>query len=263
MIENHITKSELDKKIIQLFEYRLFPELIRLGQPSEKEFNGCWQNLLSLQASIYYLDAHLEAHWNTDSQVLEWHWNHIIQHLESFGIEQFESQKYLNHIKKYEKHELELRKGKMPMRLDMEYFYYYKSCDVKLLRRLIYETFNLSSLCGSLAEWRYYDLITEVNDDVDDLMEDLDFYNGNRFLLSILTKGKLNTKNEFDVFIHNIKSKAEERVKQARGKYKDYIYEMTIQRVGETLLHMDKRLQELNLDELHNSKIGKVVFVNQ
>lgn len=262
MIEDHISIEALEQKIVQLFEYRLFPELIKMGDPSGNEYHKIWQDLLALQTSIYFLDAHLEANWNTDTEVLEWHWNNINQHLAVFGIHGHDSKKYLNHIKKYEKHELELRKGKMPMRLDMEYFYFYKSCDVKLLRRLIYERYHLSVLCGSLAEWRYYDLITEVNDDVDDLIEDLDFYNGNRFLLTIMAHGKKVARNEFVEFIGLIKSKAEFKVKAAQGKYRDYIFDKTMQRIDETILLMDERLQQMDECAIRESKMGKVSLVH-
>jgi hypothetical protein len=262
MLEDHISKVALEQKIVQLFEYRLFPELIELGDISKKEYETVWQHLLALQTSIYYLDAHLEANWNTDAEVLGWHWENINQHLAAFGILGQESKQYLNHIKKYEKHELELRNGKMPMRLDMEYFYFYKSCDVKLLRRLIYERYHLSVLCGSLAEWRYYDLITEVNDDVDDLLEDLDFYNGNRFLLTILTFGKQVAKKEFFNFISLIKSKAEAKVKAAKGKYRDYIFDKTMLRIDETIWLMDQRLQQVDERVIRESKMGQVSLVH-
>ena len=63
-------------------------------------------------------------------------------------------------------------KGLLPTRLEMEYFYFYKSCDVKLLRRLIYETrLKGSKSFGSLSDWRYFDLVTEVNDDVADILK--------------------------------------------------------------------------------------------
>lgn len=262
MIEDHISKEVLEHKIVQLFEYRLFPELISLGKPSEQDFRATWDDLLALQASIYFLDAHLEANWNTNNEVLEWHWKNINQHLAAFDIESNERKHYLNHIQKYEKHELELRQGKMPMRLDMEYFYFYKSCDVKLLRRLIYEKYHLHNLCGSLAEWRYYDLITEVNDDVDDLIEDLDFYNGNRFLLTLLAKGKKETKNEFMDFITIVKSKAEDKIKAARGKYKQYIFDKTMQRISETNTLMDQRLDQISEQTLRECKMAKVSLVH-
>lgn len=262
MLEDHISKEALKQKIEQLFEYRLFPELIALGDTTKKEYETIWHHLLELQSSIYFLDAHLEANWNTDTVVLDWHWKNINDHLAVFGVNGQEGNQYLNHIKKYEKHELELRKGKMPMRLDMEYFYFYKSCDVKLLRRLIYERNNLSALCGSLAEWRYYDLITEVNDDVDDLIEDLDFYNGNRFLLTILAQGKKVAKKEFLDFISLIKSKAHTKAKAAKGKYRDYIFEKTMLRIEETVLLMDQRLQQVEDHQLQESKMAKVLWVH-
>jgi len=175
MIEPHINEAELRKKIVELFDYRLFPQLLEASHVDEALQSVFIEHLIQLQTNIYFLDAHLEANWQTNPQILNLHWDNIKNSLDSFHIPTDQYTAYLNHIKKYEKHELELRQGKSPLRFDMEYFYFYKSCDVKLLRRLIYERFQLTPVCGMLSDWRFYDLVTEVNDDIEDLFEDLDF----------------------------------------------------------------------------------------
>ena len=186
MIELHIDEKVLEQKIEALMEYRLFPLLFDESTLPKEEKRKFYDGLIDLQYAIYLLDAHLEANWEVNDQVLQSHWSNIKDKLNQLGIKQENAGAYLSHIKKYEKHELELRQGRSPLRFDLEYFYFYKSCDVKLLRRLIYEKMHLEKTCGALADWRYYDLITEVNDDVEDLMEDLQFINGNRFLISLL-----------------------------------------------------------------------------
>ena len=71
MVESHIDSAELHKKIIALFEYRLFPELLALAQDfSEESKADLWEKLISLQTAIYHLDAHLEANWNTKDETL-------------------------------------------------------------------------------------------------------------------------------------------------------------------------------------------------
>jgi hypothetical protein len=255
MFETHIDEKSLHEKIISLFDYRLFPQLLQYGGKSDDENKEFYQNLIDLQTAIYHLDAHLEAHWDTDNTKLAWHWDNIKSKLNVFNIDNELSIAYLNHIKKYEKHELELRAGKTPLRLDMEYFYFYKSCDVKLLRRLIYESLRLSPQCGKLSDWRYYDLVTEVNDDVEDLFEDLDFINGNRFLISLLFDGKKETAKVFLAFLNTIKSNAKEKYALGAGSFRSEILEQTLLRAKETEQLLHAQLEKVSIDDLQRAKL--------
>ena len=82
MIENHINRTLLRKKISELFHYRLLPSLFEYGKNNEKEFIGSLkEKLFALQEAIYFLDAHLEAHWDLNEETMAWHWQHIIQSL--------------------------------------------------------------------------------------------------------------------------------------------------------------------------------------
>ncbi|MBK9735307.1 MAG: hypothetical protein IPO92_10205 [Saprospiraceae bacterium] len=257
MVEQHIDEIELREKIISLFEYRLFPELMVMASSFPTSMKDQFtEHLISLQKAIYYLDAHLEAHWDVNEVTLDWHWKNISKYMVRLGIPFEKHQEYLNHIKKYEKHELELRQYKSPLRFDMEYFYFYKSCDVKLLRRLIYENFNLNGQAGSLADWRYYDLVTEVNDDVEDVFEDLDFINGNRFLISLHKWGKEKTNEMFKYFLMDIRDKAIKRHStNGKSKFSDKILEMTMIRIKETMDLMKKNLNEVSYETLSTSKL--------
>ena len=255
MVEQHIDEMDLRKKIETLMEYRMFPILFDHSDLSVDEKSIFYQRLIDLQYAIYLLDAHLEANWEVDYLILQNHWSNIINKLKSFGINEENASSYLTHIKKYERHELELRSGKSPLRFDMEYFYFYKSCDVKLLRRLIYEKMNLTKTCGALADWRYYDLITEVNDDVEDLMEDLQFINGNRFLISLLKLGKEKTLKEFTNFLNQIFLKSELKLDQTHYKLKNVVFERTNQQVIETLKLMIQTIENLDEKLLGESKL--------
>jgi hypothetical protein len=257
MIEPHINEAELRKKIVELFDYRLFPQLLEAGQVDDAVKSSFFEHLIELQTKIYYLDAHLEANWHTDPNILHLHWDNIKSALDPFHIPPDQYSAYLNHIKKYEKHELELRQGKSPLRFDMEYFYFYKSCDVKLLRRLIYEKFQLTPACGRLSDWRFYDLVTEVNDDIEDLFEDLDFINGNRFLISLLYYDKMKSKNIFSDFLDDILTKAKNKYLSSTGRYKHIIYEVTLQRISETKELLDQRIDEIQTEQLQASRLFK------
>jgi len=261
MLEQHIQEDVLRQKITLLFEYRLFPALISKGNESKQQSDIFLQKLIDLQTAIYHLDAHLEVNWETNPKLIKWHWDNIKKYLSVFDIDRDSSDTYLNHIKKYEKHEQELRVGKVPLRLDMEYFYFYKSCDVKLLRRLIYEHYRLSPECGKLADWRYYDLVTEVNDDVEDLFEDLDFINGNRFLISLLYYGKKVTEKVFIDFLDLVSEKAKFKFETGTGSFRKEMYDQTMTRVIETKKLVQTQLDKLESSTLQTSKLVQFLDV--
>lgn len=262
MLEQHIQEDVLRQKITLLFEYRLFPTLVAKGNESNIQNEIFWEKLIDLQTAIYHLDAHLEVNWETNPKLLKWHWDNIKKYLTAFDVDKEYADNYLNHIKKYEKHEQELRVGKMPLRLDMEYFYFYKSCDVKLLRRLIYEHYRLSPECGKLADWRYYDLVTEVNDDVEDLFEDLEFINGNRFLISLLYYGKKVTEKVFIDFLDLVIEKAKIKFDTGVGAFRKEIYDQTMMSAIETKKLVRTQLDKLESGALQSSKLMQYLDVN-
>ena len=197
--------KELRSKIIELFEYRELPKLIEYGgMPWDKEF---YEDLIKLQYDIYLLDHELETNWDVDMSIIDERWKVIHQDLDVLGVAESDYDKYSNHIYKYQKHELGIRDGKLPTRLSMEYFYFYKSCDVKLLRRLIYDRNAALAKVIKPSEWRTFDLVTEVNDDVVDLQEDTTTINGNRFLISLLQFGKKKTVKIFNDFLDEMNAR--------------------------------------------------------
>lgn len=245
------TDKELFHKIIDLFDYRMFPQLLeKINQP-EHEKNMFYDKLILLQSSIYYLDAHLEKNWQVNYLNRLSSWDDIFARLRPFLQVDSESEDYVRHIQKYEKHEMALRQNIWPTRYSMTYFYFYKSCDVKLLRRLIYEYGNLESILGSTAKWRYFDFITEVNDDITDIFEDMPLYNGNRFLLHLLRDGKKEAENTFLSFIQEIELIANNKVaKASTGEIDADIHEETMAQCIATRKKLGEVLDRVDLDNL-------------
>ena len=194
--------KDLRKKIIELFEYRQLPELIRFGGQAWND--DYYERLIDLQFHIYKLDHELETHWDVDMSVISQRWEKIYEALEALKIPSNLHDRYCRHIYKYQKHELDIRNKKLPTRLSMEYFYFYKSCDVKLLRKIIYKNNPELSKTIKESQWRLFDLVTEINDDVEDLQEDLSTINGNRFLISLKQFGKDKTKQIFSDFLKDV-----------------------------------------------------------
>ncbi|MBK8819081.1 MAG: hypothetical protein IPN49_08320 [Saprospiraceae bacterium] len=243
-------------KISDLFEYRMFPLLMdKIDETSEKK-HDFYQNLTSLQTSIYHLDAHLEKNWIVDEKIRLEHWHNIITQTKKCLPKDMSPHSFLTHIHKYEKHELAIRNGKLPTRFKMEYFYFYKSCDVKLLRRLIYLFGNLESRFGSLTLWRDFDFVTEVNDDIEDVFEDMSFYNGNRFLIHLLVHGKKSAEKEFSEFLNNLKDKIS--IKLNSLKMDSFAYEINsfaFLQCENTLHLLSEKLEIIEMNRLNKESV--------
>ena len=244
----------LDQKIEELFSYRRFSELYDIAAVSSALRVEFHQKLKNLQTAIYHLDAHLEENWVLDEAILNDRWEKIYQSLSAFGIDEHQAESYCGHIKRYEKHEKQLRKGIMPQKYSMEYFYFYKSCDVKLMRRLIFESFPSLKKLFSLSEWRWFDLITEVNDDVTDVFEDLAFINGNSFLISLAKSNKAKTHRTFSDFIDYIETK-NNLVDRSRSEWSQTIFEMTKQNISLTKVLLNENLNTFTNEDLKKSAL--------
>lgn len=233
-------QEQLRDKIEQLFEYRAFPELYRLSGGSSGELKRIHKQLVELQARIYDLDGYLEANWELKDKQLSHYWNKIYASLTNMGIPSSKQYEYCSQIHKYQKHEVDLRHNLMPTRLDMEYFYFYKSCDVKLQRRLLIENFPTLKKLFTAGDWRYFDLVTEINDDATDLEEDTSTINGNRLLISFYLKGKSSTKEEFGDFLDKVIKKSKERFGYGHPtSFRKNIHFRTVEQAKATRLIID------------------------
>lgn len=203
-----LTSVEIDKsldlKIEELFTYRAFGELYALTGEKKTILADFHIRLKNLQASIYYLDAYLEEHWVLDENIIKEKWSLIHQCLFDLGIAYDKVDKYTSHILKYEKHERAIREGMLPSKYTLKYYYFYKSCDVKLMRRLITERFPTLKNLFNLTDWKLFDLVTEINDDATDIFEDITTINGNSILLSNLLLGKNQTEKQFITFLNEL-----------------------------------------------------------
>ena len=191
-------------KIDDLFHYRKLPYLLDLVEQDVTKKDALLAKLKNLQVAIYNLDHYLESNWLISHEQLDNCWKFIHDSLEDCGVARPEHEDYLSQIKKYQEHELQLREGKMPGRLRMEYFYFYKSCDVKLLRRIIYNYYPELDSLYPLELWKAFDLITEIDDDIEDVFEDQSTINADRFLIDCVLEGVDFTYSYFRSFLESI-----------------------------------------------------------
>lgn len=223
----------MEKKINKLFNYRKLPFLINTLSKKDKRFLRI--ELVNIQKAIYQLDAYLEKNWKIKEKKLNKLWKSINMSISVVGFDSEEIYALTAHIRKYQLHELQLRDYKLPTRLKLEYFYYYKSCDVRLMRDIIYK-FNQDLIREiPLTDWRLYDLVTEINDDVEDIFEDQFTINGNYFLISIVENGLEYACDFFTNYLMTLKKKSISKFGKANSSKKLRIHYLTMKRIEETI----------------------------
>lgn len=227
-------KGSEKKKIEELFVYRKLPYL--LSYLPKKKAKKLYKKLVRLQYEIYSLDTYLENNWVLKKKKLKKYWNGIYFVLDDLGYSKRESHEMLSHIRRYQKHESQLREGIMPTILNEEYYYHFKSCDVRLMREIIYKSCPKISENLTFEDWRYFDLVTEINDDVEDVFEDQGTINGNMFLIAIIESGISNTEKRFINFINNLEEKAFKMLNETTTNEdnKKKIYKWTLKEVKTT-----------------------------
>lgn len=197
--------------------------------------------LFSLQGAIYLLDEYGEQIWRVNEVDLTALWKNIYKSLGYWGIPLDESYLLFEDMKLYQGVEINLRRGILPTILPIERFYYLKTCDVRLSRKLI-----ASHAPDRWKEqllfplWCSYDLIGEVYDDLVDVSEDTTTFNCNRFLIQYETQGRLRTQEEYQLFISKINKRMKDLlVKRKNIEEAQLIYEWflkAIQKVNDILL---------------------------
>ncbi len=242
----------LPDKINQLFDYRKLNDLLRIGQLDQNQ--KFIEHLHSIQTQIYLLDAYLESNWTLEENALKRHWENITSSLEDLGYKSKDHRDLLSEIRKYEHIEEQCRSDVWPTKVSFEKFYSIKSCDVRLIRHLIYTASPALKTTWKESLWKYYDLITEINDDIADLEEDLQTYNGNRFLISILRKGTRKTEKSYREFIHQSVAKANHYFKLHPKQERHHeLHDWIIIRTKETLELLAQTVQKVNPEHLSSA----------
>ena len=236
-----MSQKAILKKIDVLFCYRRLPEM--LEQSKIKDKKKFYKKMKQLQLDIYNLDEYLETVWQCKPKKLEAYWKKIYKALDYFGIKNKEE--ICGDIHRYQKRELDMRAMKYPMKMKFESIYRIKSCDVKLLRKLIYLADPKLNKWVKESDWNNFDLITEVNDDVEDLFEDMEIYNCNRFLIGMVINGKKKTIKQYKAFIQKIGKQNEKRAKKLEKKARLKITKWTKDQVDGTLKLLEKQVKKI------------------
>jgi hypothetical protein len=194
------------RKIDELFAFRQITALIGMADPPA---DPAWtEKLKELQYRIYLLDAFLEGEWDLDPEERRNRWADIRAALSDLGYDGGAARLLLAEIRRYERIERDCRKDKWPTRIGFRKFYTTKSCDVRLIRRLVYLAHPSLAKDWPEATWRFFDRVAEVHDDVEDVREDLETWNANRFLVALLRDGIPATHARYAAFVTKTLRKA-------------------------------------------------------
>lgn len=243
------------EKIDDLFTYRLIPWL--LSHSSIPAQAGFLRKLKAVQTKIYLLDHYLETTWDLDDKKLTTCWEAIYRSLEVFGFSRAEAIEMTKQIRKYQTHEQSMRENKSPTRFSLRHFYYYKSCDVKLMRTIIYNADPSLEKVVRKTDWTDFDLITEVNDDISDLQEDIKIYNANRFLFQLIEEGKTKTGKAFRSFIAEIRTSNQARFEKTKSQDGQYIKQNTLAAIRHTLTLLRAQLSAADLVQIKLAKANE------
>ena len=246
-----VEKATIDK-IKKLFAHRKLTNLLKVsGLDANKEFVS---DIINVQYHIYMLDGYLESQWELEKKKIKLLWEAINASLEAIGFSPKQINSLTNEIKDYERIERNMRKDKWPTKESFKDFYTTKSCDVRLVRHLIYNAFPDLQSSWKEKAWRFYDIITEINDDIADLEEDIRTFNGNRYLISVLRKGFDKTYHQYKEYLTGISQKANEYFadKTDQGKNKQLIA-WTMDSSLQTLKLLDQQMKSKNSEKLSAS----------
>lgn len=182
-----------------LFALRCLPECLESAAGPDAETAAYLQTLLNLQCSIYELDEYGESNWNIDPRELDQIWQGI-RHSWSVVPTKGSSRPSLAEIQNYQRIELNMREGRRPDMMPIEVFYECKTCDVRLMRQLIWNAYEKPDALTRRL-WEVFDLSGEVLDDLSDVSEDHLTYNGNRFAFCMRQHGAQRTIRLYELFI--------------------------------------------------------------
>lgn len=184
--------------------------------------------LIELQARIYALDAYLEETWTVEDTLLSQYWAAIYDALAVAlpGLDN-DNHDVLLDILQYQSQELGTRQGGSPVDIPLTVFYHYKTCDIRLMRTLLcmYAAIPISPIV--LNGWYAYDIITEVEDDLDDLHEDTGTFNVNRIMHALRREDSDKLIEQYISFIEAVydmapkqmpEHEAQNRIRQAKER---------------------------------------------
>lgn len=237
-----------DKKIITLFKDRKINMFcIDMGINPEHIID-----LVEIQRHVYNLDFYGEQSWLLNQIILDNLWSELLKSITSMDIEYNSIKRHVDDIKKYQHIEENMRIGILTTDVPIDYYYYLKTCDVRLSRNILMEKSKNNPNQKRMNAWYLYDLASEVIDDLTDWKEDLGTFNGNRYLQSVILKGHTSTIEDYMKFIKNITESLKD---YDSGIIKDMVRKRTLEAI-ELLINNERLLERIRVSRPYAKNFG-------
>ena len=201
MDERFKSDAAIDRKIIDLFQARGIEKIAEHTIDDKWKRHVVLRRLMDLQRTIYMLDRYGETSWQIDACVLSALWVEILGEVHTLNLPAGAVSPQVGDLLRYQDIELGLRRDFVPTDMDAVRFYGLKTSDVRLMRATLY-----ALSCREFSpEFQTYldvlDIIEEVCDDMRDVDEDVCDFNCNRFILSRVLHGDMETHAVYSAMI--------------------------------------------------------------
>ena len=162
-------------------------------------------------------------------------------------------------MKQYLNFERLARQGRFVTEIDIDNFYDHKICDVQLQREIILLTTHASFNNIFSEAWKLYDKISEVGDDLDDIAEDFENFNCNRFLIHSARYNLESAIKEFMSYILKLKSDflilMQNKIHESNTKEVAKIYSWFIEKCNYCSFH----LIDIEVDPSKYKLVDKII----
>lgn len=199
----------ISEKAEELYAKRIAPYAPNLASSTREA-------IINFQKLVFAVDHYFEHNEQINPAFLNSFWKQFEKFLDDLEMPKDLQATLLQDIKDYADIEANIRIGKKLAEYEIRFFYFKKSCDVRMQRHII-RYLNTQQALSSEPEI-IRDVLEEIEDDVDDIAEDrLTPFDGNRFL-EILNSKNIEKLNEYDAFINSLPNAPQDLVQRILDK---------------------------------------------
>ena len=199
----------ISEKAEELYAKRIAPYAPDLASPTREA-------IINFQKLAFVVDHYFEHNEQLNPAFLNSFLSQFQKFLDDLQMPRELHATILQDIKDYADIEASIRIGKKLAEYEIKFFYFKKSCDVRMQRHII-RFLNKHETSSSEPEI-VRDILEEIEDDVDDIEEDkLTPFGGNRFL-EILSSKDVEKLNEYNNFINSLSNAPQDLVQRIGEK---------------------------------------------
>ena len=199
----------ISEKAEELYAKRIAPYAPDLASPTREA-------IINFQKLVFVVDHYFEHNQQLNPAFLNSFWNQFEKFLDDLQMPKELQATLLQDIKDYADIEASIRIGRKLAEYEIRFFYFKKSCDVRMQRHII-RYLNTQPALSSEPEI-IRDILEEIEDDVDDIAEDeLTPFGGNRFL-EILNSKNIEKFDEYTTFINSLPNAPQDLVQRILDK---------------------------------------------